>query len=439
MRIKSLQGLYLLGIILLLGVALVLSHTTFILAGDFFGYWVSTYIIIAVIIFLKLKEGIIYHPLVLVGLGYFLLLIIGSLTYVFFKDRPLNIYVFNLVGIGFSALMGGILLGDLFGAAPLQSTYSAPLYNVKLIYVLAVVGVVASLSMFVKFKGIPMLAANPNEAKVNFLGGNGVIGLFFKGLPVYSLALLYERYYNGKTLYVAHIYCGVMMVIILAAGYRSTTLISLGEYVCLYLILTKKKLPLKAIAFAGFTAILFLSLWGAYRRGNDGVDGMFYEFDIVINARPVMFETILHNFKEENFFWGSTYYTDFERFLPGTQVISSVDLKYAIFTNPEAMPEHAGVTPSLPGEAYMNFGQKGVYWVLLTLGLFLGFFYRNFQAKPNFLRTATFLTLVFAMADAVQTGIGLKAVHLVQFWVWAIFIGIMLDTRIVLRKKFFYA
>ena len=72
--------------------------------------------------------------------------------------------------------------------------------------------------MFIKFHGLPILAANPNDAKVNFLSQNGLLNLFFKGLPVFSLALLFARYHRGQSLGFAHAYAGLMMLIILAAG-----------------------------------------------------------------------------------------------------------------------------------------------------------------------------------------------------------------------------
>ncbi len=432
---KPLQGLYFITAILLLGVTFTFAYTNSILSEAFYSYWIFTYIIFGILIYVKLRQGIIYHPIVLVGCSYFLLLIAGSIVYEFFKGRVLHLYAYNLIGIGFSSLMAGTIIGELLGPKQNELKTKSTVHNAGLVYTLSVIALLASMVMFIKFKGLPILSADPNEAKVNFLSGNGVLNLFFKGISVLSLALLYERFHNGKSLTVAHIYCAIVMVVTLAAGYRSSSLVSLGEYIALYVILTKVKVPLKQITLIGLLAILFLASWGAFRRGSNGMEGLVNEFDMVINGRPVIMEAIVRNFEEDDFFNGSLYYSDFKRFQPGVQVNANVDLKYAIFPTADSMPESAGITPSIVGEAYMNFGQKGVYWVLLIAGLLLGYSYQGFKSKPNFLRTAIFLTFVFGIADAIQTGIGLKLVHLTQFWIWAILLSIILETRFLPHLK----
>jgi oligosaccharide repeat unit polymerase len=424
---KSEQALHFLGALLLVVIAGMLAYARVIHVEALYGYWIVTYFIVALVILRQLSRGLLHHPVVLAGAGYFLLLIAGSLSYSFFKERSLNAYTFNLVGIGFSALMGGILLGCAFGPPARAIAFKPNIFNVPVLYGLALVAVGCSLFMFVKFHGLPILAANPNDAKVNFLSQNGLLNLFFKGLPVFSLALLFVHYHSGRPLWPVHSYAVLMMLIILAAGYRSTALISLGEYVVLYLLLTQTRISMKAIATAGVLVIVFLTFWGSFRRGSEGAEGMWRELDIVINARPVIFETIVRNFDTGDFFYGSLYYSDFKRFQPGVQVNANVDLKYALFGNAEAMPDVAGITPSMPGEAYMNFGHRGVFWVLLAVGILLGLFYRRFHSKPDFFYTAMYLTFVFSMTDAIQTGIGLKLVHLVQFWVWCIFLGIVFE------------
>ncbi len=435
MHNKPKQGLYFLSTLLLLGVACTLAHTTPILTEEFNGYWIFTYVVFGILIYGKIRQGIIYHPIVLVGCSYFLLLVVGSIVFPFFKGRTFNLYAYNLIGIGFSSLMGGIIMGDLSGPKHNEIKPTSSIHNTGLVYALAIIALLASLIMFVKFKGLPIFAGDPNEAKVNFLSGNGVLNLFFKGISILALAVLYERFYSGKSLVIAHVYCALVMLITLAAGYRSSSLVSLGEYITLYVILTKTKIPVKRIALVGLLAILFLSSWGAFRRGSNGMEGLVREFDMVINGRPVIIEAIVRNFETDDFFNGSLYYSDFKRFQPGVQVNANVDLKYAIFPTADSMPESAGITPSIVGEAYMNFGQEGVYWVLLVVGLLLGYSYKGFTFKPNFLRSAIFLTFTFGMADAIQTGIGLKLVHLAQFWIWAILLSIIIETELLPHRK----
>jgi len=392
------------------------------------GFWPFVYLAgFLLIVFLVLK-GEIYHPVVLVGSSYVFLLVIGTFVFEEFRGRPLSPYVHNLIGIGFLALLSSLsMVIILTGGKKHPQKYQ--LQHVQLVYGLAILGILSALIMFAKFKGIPLLAANPNEAKVNFLAGNGIFNLFFKGMPVFAMAILYIRVQLGQSLLIAHMYCGLMMILILLAGYRSTTLISLGEYVFLYLIIKEKKVPTYAWVVAFILAIFYMTFLGSYRRGNAGLAGATEELDIILNTRPVWVEIIIRNFTEFDYYHGSLYYNDFKRFLPGTQVNANVDLKYALFANADDMPENTGITPSIVGEAYMNFGQDGVLWVSIVVGIIIGLFYWQFLQQQNFLWMALFLTLVFGMAGGIQSGIGLKLIHLTQFWFWVIFIGLLMEKK----------
>ncbi len=433
--IKSLSILKLLGTLIILIFALFYLYFSHLRNDSFYTLWLVCYCIGITAIILTIREGILYHPLVIIGSSYVLILVVGSITFPLLHNRMVLAEVFNLVGVGFVGLMGGIFLGTRFQLPAVQLKPRVHTKNTTTIYLFALVGLLSSLYLFISFKGIPILAANPNEAKVRFLVGNGIFNLFFKGLPVFAMALLYVHYKQQQSLLIPHVYCFITILIMLAAGYRSTTLISLGEYAALFLILHRKTIPFRWTVGALLGALLFLAFIGSYRRGNQGLDGAWNELAIVVQARPALFESIVRNFDQNSFFNGSLYYNDFKRFLPGLQVNANVDLKYAIFPNADSMPDIAGVTPSVAGEAYMNFGSKGVFWVLMLLGILLGFSYVAFQRYPSFLRISTYLTFLFGMAGGIQSGIGLKMVHLTQFWFWTILLGILIEREIFFQPN----
>lgn len=413
----------------LFGVALLVYIASMDLNNEAFPFfWNFIFIIGLLVIFTLVLKGQVYHPFAIIGASYLFLLGFGSVFFSFFRDRPLQAYAANLIGIGFFALMIGFYGSHHFWRTkPFSSLPKKTVINQQWLYLIAILGLMSTLYMFLSFRGIPMFMANPNEAKVNFLAGKGIFNLFFKGMPVFAMAILYVRYQSKQSLWVAHLYCGVMIIFILGAGYRSSTVISLGEYIILYLLLTGKKLPIWSIFMAGIMVLVFIAIIGSYRRGKTETLASTDELDIVLNARPVMVELISRNFTEFDLLHGSLYLNDFKRFLPETQVNANVDLKFLLFQNAEAMPEIAGVTPSIIGEAYMNFGQKGVLAVPLLIGVLSAILYYLFLKKGNFLWTAVFITYVFGIAGAIQSGLGLKVIHLTQFWFWALIIGYIID------------
>lgn len=415
-----------------------LSYREEIKVMDFSYLWYASFAVGIAFIFYHIYLGFVFHPFVLVGASFFLLIIIGTCIFSFFKERTFSDFGFNLVGLGFCSLASGLVLAEKFTLKFRKDAVSIyqpnkEMMNRFLIYSIVGLGLVLSLAMFAKFGGLPILKSNANEAKVNFLSGNGLLNLFFKGLPVFSLVILYHQGINEKSLLISHLLFFVVLLITLAAGYRSTTLIGVGEYLFLYLFLKGKKIPLKYMFMAGIFIILFLSIWGAMRRGKLDTEGAINEFVIVVTARPAIMELIIRNFDEKNYFKGSLYYNDFKKLMPGSQVGANVDLKYAIFGNSDSMPELAGVTPSILGEAYMNFGPQGVFWVMLLIGITLGTTYKFFLHHPSFLICSFYLTFVFGIAGSIQSGLGLKSVHLVFIWFWVFVIGILYDHRIVIR------
>jgi oligosaccharide repeat unit polymerase len=382
-------------------------------------FWYVVYGVAVLFILHKLKRGELFHPITIVISAYFLILILGTVTYGYWKKFDLEPLPFNLINIGLLSMLLGILLGEnlyFIKDRFYQPAIGNPLFH----YILAAMGVAALFTLFIKAGTIPMFAPNPNYAKTMILAGNGYLNLFFKGMHMFVLSILFTQLHGKKDLTYVHVFFLFTLCITLMAGHRAKSLIYLGQYLVLYLFFTGKRIPLRIIIPAGLVVVLFLSFWGSFRRGNSGLEGALTEFEIVVVHRPFMVDAVIRNFDTDDLFNGSLYYTDFQRFLPGTESISNVELKYIVFNDPKALPEINGLTPSLVGEAYLNFGQYGPFWVILIVGFIQGFLYKLFKNKPAFIICGFYLTTVFHVADSIQTGLGLKLVHLTQSWFWVI-------------------
>ncbi len=435
-RNDSLKGIQLVLTILALLLVGILAYSQSIVEYRYTALWTVFYVLGGIYTFTKLYKGLIFHPFVLLGSAYVLLLVIGAFIYEQYKPIPLKDFPFNLIGIGYAALFLGTVLGESLSMQWTDLTYNKHPHNVRLIYGLIAFAILVNMFLFAKFGGAPLFAAKANIAKVAFQKGNGIPNLFYMALPVFSLFILYDSHHKKRSLWWSHAFLVLVMAIILLRGYRSNTLICIGEYLSLYILLKQKKFSLKWMLVGFLAVVVFVSALGAFRRDDDskGLDATLKEFYIVTTHRPAMVAIIARNFTEDQYYHGSLYYTDFKKFLPGAQHHANVDFKYAVFskddTDSDKMDDTAGVTPSLIGESYMNFGQVGAFWVLLILGFVLIRLYKLFLSKPSFLVSGAYLTLAFNLSGSMQSGLGLKFVHLSQILFFVVLIGFFYNFKL---------
>ncbi len=399
--------------------------------------WYLTYAVSIFFVASKFKNGLFFDPMFILPSAYFFILVVGSLVFYWVEKRSYSFYASNLIGIGYLSLVVGLFLSSIYLSkivnfkAIKSATYPYPLKNKSIINIFIVISIVASLILFVKSGGSPLLAENRNEAKFGLLAGNGYLYIFVIGLQMLSLAVLYDLSAKNKKLWRSHILAVIVILILFLSGFRSKTMIFGAEYIGLLLFFYSRKLSLTLLIFSIFITTLFLGAMGSFRnRGSLDLLSILNEIGIVVTARPIMVELIIRNFNESQYFWGSRYFADLIKLLPGSQTGANVDLKYEIFPNADKLPDLGGVTPSIVGEAYMNFGPSGILWVMLFIGIFMGLTYSYMKERPSFKACAFYLTLVFGMAGAMQSGIGTKVVHLVLFWFWIFGIGIFCESEV---------
>lgn len=233
-----------------------------------------------------------------------------------------------------------------------------------------------------------------------------------------------------KRFYYSNLLAIIIVIFLMITGYRAKTLIFIGEYISLFLFIKRRTLSFRWFIIFCFIIISFIVVIGAYRRGSIDATSIITETGIAVAARPAMFEMITRNFNESKYFYGTRYFYDLKKLLPGSQTGANIDLKYEIFSNADKMPELAGVTPSIIGEAYMNFGPTSIFWIMFILGVFIGLVYKHMKRKPSFMLCIFYFTLVFGMTGAVQSGVGTVMVHLIYKWIWILIIGFFYEKRV---------
>ncbi len=400
--------------------------------------WYVSYVISIIYVIRRVQLGLFFEPIVLLPSSYLFLIVAGTIAFAIIKGRDYNFYLSNLVGMGYLALFAGLTLSQLYTYSlgcpkPIRRAFQMHAMRSRpLFYAALGISTLASVLLFIK-GGVPMLAADVNQARLDLISENGYLNLFFIGLTVLCLAFLYDcltMQRSKKRLLGAHLLAVIVSVMLFMTGYRARTIIFIGEYAGILFFFRRKRFSLKLIATLGLLFVFFLAGVGAYRRGAADLSSVANEIGIILASRPAIFELIIHNFDQSNYFHGSRYFYDLQKLLPGNQSGANVDLKYEIFPNADKMPELAGITPSIIGEAYMNFGPTGIFWVMLFLGIVLGASYKYMKARPSFVKTVFYFTLVLGMTGAVQSGIGTKVMQLIYLWLWLVVSGILYERKI---------
>ena len=399
--------------------------------------WYALYVLSLLMIIDKLRRGLFFEPIVIVPSAYLLLLVVGSILFELIKGRDYKAYLSNYIGLGYLGLLIGIFFTQYFHYTISVSQPKKYLFehhfmqNRILSYCIILFSIMASFTLFAK-GGIPMAAADVNQARMALTAGSGYLNIFLIGLSVWPLGVLYDAIARKSKvgLLFSHIFAGFVFILILMTGYRSRTLSFLSEYIGIYFFFNRRRFSLKLIIAGSILFLLFLSVVGAYRKGSEDLDAIAQEAGNVVTARPVMFQLIVDRFSESKFFWGTRYFSDLAKLLPGNQQSANVDLKYELFPNADQMNDAAGVTPSIIGEAYMNFGGLGIFWVMLFVGIILGFSYKLMAEKPSFSRCAFYFTFVFGMASCVASGIGILVMQMIYLWTWVVICSFLYEWRL---------
>jgi hypothetical protein len=367
-----------------------------------------------------------YSPSVILLLAYLLLLGVGSVLYSYIRGVNYWAYSTNLIGIGFLSLWLGTVFPILkFHPSPTTAKFYGfgKLKSVVPFYGMTLTAFILSFLLFAS-ADIPLFSTNVNEAKLDLFSGKGYLAIFFRGLPVISLAFYYGAFSRNsqQAKKISHVLAFIVLSLMFVTGYRALTLIFLASYVSLICHLNQWKLKLPQILLGVSAVLAFLGTMGAYRRGNMSIDGALGELAVILTARPAITDNIMVHYAENNFYYGSRYFEDLKKLLPGSQTGANVDLKNELFGNAEKMAELAGITPGICAESYMNFGAWWIPVSLFIIGFAMRLMFHAIKTKPTPAMTIAYFLLIFNMAGAIQSGFGTKLIHLLYLLFWILVI-----------------
>lgn len=388
--------------------------------------WFVFFLIISWRLIAEYRKGRVYTPFFLISAAYILVLVVGAFGFEFFRGKPgpQKMQLLTVIGGSYLTFLLGLYLGSVKISllSRLKAVYQAKVERIKsreVIVAFSALCAVAMVLYFVRAGTVPLFASDADAAKVEAMSGAGYVRIFTLALPVICLFLWYDyvAFPTTTRLLLAVVIIAFTVITSVISGSRGNSVVLIGEMVVIYTFLRKTKLPLTP-ALAGMFGLYFaLSFLGAYRHtnGNVTIDAIIKEFSIIITARVAILDLAMA--KLHDFRWGATYFADLAKLLPGQQMSTNVELKYLLFTASN-MPEASGITPSILGEAYLNFSYYGMFAVMFVCGIIAKKMYLKMLSRHSREAVIFYAMLIMTMVSAVQKGIGpsLLPLFFATFW-----------------------
>ena len=424
-------------------VAVMVTASDFLKVWDLHYLWYIFYAGYLAFMAKKIRDGLFYEPIVVLP-GYYLgILGTGTLIYAAIRGTTYNFYLTNLVGTGFLCLVLGGALAQNFtittGLKKRRVKDFVPhgIKNFQIVLLLLAISLTATFALFLSLGTLPILASNVQEARLNLVSGKGYLNIFFIGLKVLSWSILYSSCVTGnsKRLGYSNVLALLILFLLFSTGGRKEPIIFVVEYASIYFLFNRRRFSYGSLVVALMAVLLFLGSIGSFRVGEFDIKGFTHELGLVFVIRPAMLEHITRIYDKSNYHRGLRYLEDVKKVIPGPQKSANVELKEAITGGKSELPEFSGFTPSIVGEAYMNFGPMGIPWVMFIIGALAGAMYKFMSAKPSYLRTLLYFTLVFEFGAATSSGIGNKLESLLYLWFWVFLLALLYEKKFVFRPR----
>ncbi len=367
----------------------------------------------------------VYGAFLLLGAAFFDVMRPGS----FFESST------RFINVGFLCMLLGLclptaLLGNRRADGPPVFVTAK---SRQVLYGLLGVSLLAYL-VLVGLSGLPVLSANINQARIDFLAGKGFIALFYHASAIVNLALLYDAIGRNRKrqILASHVIMGLIALSYLLIGARGATLAVGVSYAFFYIYLKQIRINLLLVFAAAIVGLLFLAALGSLRRfGGLSLDGMTQETVIILTARPAANQLILNKLQQFDAFGAGAYFENALRLIPGYSVNTNLQLREIVLGTNTFMPSSAGVNPSIVGEAVVNLGPIGLVFVPFLFGLIMVLFFLWMKRRPTFFRMALYFTFVAYSIIAITSGIGARMPDFVIATFWVSIVNLFYRNKLV--------
>lgn len=266
----------------------------------------------------------------------------------------------------------------------------------KALYILFFISLIASALFIIKNRGY--LVGNMEDGRINAITGNGLL-VYISQLPMFIIPMLYELYFQAKErgkekkrLYILIIFTAISTITLLFSAFRAPVV---TMYICMIVIYAQnKKINFSKIILYGIFALILVTLLGQLRSISSNGDARSFLNALLTSlyVNDINLGYVINTFpRRVPFQHGYTYFINLLMLKPGPDLDFTLWLKQQVGINFSG----GGLTPTILGEFYMNFGRVSIYFGMFLLGIISVWIDRYLVShKGSFL--AAFYTWQFA-------------------------------------------
>lgn len=325
--------------------------------------------------------------------------------------------------VGLAALLAGIAAGDLL----LSPTRAIMLRRRVRVYQQRVpgavvwalmfygVGVLAMGYFFLRVGGVPLLFSDAENSRISVRAGSAYLPLLaYGGLMTGSLSLIaHARGWKG--LAGAGLLAFLGTIVLLGGGFRAPAMKLLVGAFIVFAYVTRSRIPLTWLAMLGSGALLLVGLLGFFRSQA----ALTTDLSLIVRLGVWRFfvnnlyvlELIFNHFPTfDRFMLGRSYLIDAITLLPGPQDHFGFWLKERM----GMVFDGGGVTQTIVGEFYLNFGWPGIVIGMFGLGLAFRTLYRGLVRSGTISADTVVLMTILGIALQAMVSSGVSLVLLFE-------------------------
>lgn len=210
-----------------------------------------------------------------------------------------------------------------------------------------------------------LFSGSLNDGRISSLSGNGMLVYLGKllWLGVYICFEEYLRTNKNRKVIFGMIICASILSAF--SGFRSAVMDAL---IVLIVMRNKKKEINKEILIIGISLLIIFAMIYGILRGSTDETSVLSSLYSELRIGSINFNYIYNTFPQKvNYQYGYTYLINFIMLKPGEDPDFTIWLKNVL----NLQFQGGGVTPTLIGELYINFGMVGIFIGMLVFGFLM--------------------------------------------------------------------
>lgn len=252
------------------------------------------------------------------------------------------------------------------------------------------------------FSNKELLFSSLNDGRIEAVSGNGLI-TFFSNFWIISILIFVELRIKGKKINrFVWILSGFALILQLAGGFRTGAISFI--LIIILMVNKKKNISIIKVIFLGLCILLFLVLFSIFRSStvsNNITELLINTFVKEAYVSCINIKYVWDTFPERHtFLYGYGYLINFIMLKPGPDLDFTLTLKEIIGLEFSG----GGVTPTILGEFYLNFGLIGICLGMFFFGFIFNKISRMFKTTdmyyfPAFLLVNCILAIRAGLAN----------------------------------------